>query len=357
MTVKVRVRNFQSIQDAEIVVDGLTAITGPNNTGKSAMLRAIRGAFQNTRGTSFVRHGEDKCSVVLEFDDGRILKWEKGPKTKPTYVVDGGNEIHPGQGVPDEVRDFGVCPVMAGGREVWPQIAPQLDGQVFLLNEPGSVLAEAVANVERVGRLNRSLKASEKDRRSAAAALKVRLDDRITQRAEVEAFEGLDVVVSEVEALEAKAHQAGRVYRAVKNLRALRDRVGRANETVSALEGVEGVEVPEVGVTSGALATLEGTEALRNRYVSARDRAVRYEGIEDVEVDISEETARKLDRALEAARTLQNRLSDANLDVMDLEGTLESKSRELELVEKTVIEVLGDLGECPTCGSMTEHDH
>ena len=36
MPLKVRVRNFQSIEDATLVIDGLTVVTGTNNAGKSA---------------------------------------------------------------------------------------------------------------------------------------------------------------------------------------------------------------------------------------------------------------------------------------------------------------------------------
>ncbi len=41
--VKVRVKNFQSIREAEVEVKGLTVITGPNNSGKTAFMRAVKG--------------------------------------------------------------------------------------------------------------------------------------------------------------------------------------------------------------------------------------------------------------------------------------------------------------------------
>ena len=130
---KVRVKDFQSIADASITVDGFTVITGPNNSGKSALMRAIRGAFQNTRGSGFVRHKKAKTSVEVEFSDGNKLEWSKGTakSAKPTYVINNGSPIHPGQAVPDEVRDLGIKPIMAGGRDIWPQFAPQFTGQIF----------------------------------------------------------------------------------------------------------------------------------------------------------------------------------------------------------------------------------
>jgi len=357
MAVKVRVKDFQSIRDTTVVIDGLTAITGPNNTGKSALLRAIRGVFQNTRGTKFVRYGAEKCSVELTFDDGRSVRWEKGEKIRPTYVLDGDEEhpIYPGQGVPDEVRALGVRGINVADRDVWPQVAPQLSGQVFLLDEPGSVLAEAVANVDRVGRLNRSLKASEKDRRVAASTLKVRLTDRDRIKAEVDRYKGLDPVADEVASIEVEVHQTGRVAKAVQGLSALRDRLGRARETVNALSGVEEVQVPKTEVQVAVFAHTDVTEMrdLRDRLGRAQERVDRYDGVEEINHDLESRPAERVLKALEELRDLKDRRSNAALDVMDLEGTLESKTRERGLVEKTVTEILGDMGECPVCGSIT----
>ena len=65
MAVKVQVKNFQSLKDVELEIEGFTALSGPNNSGKSALMRAIRGVFQNTGGTSFITHGEKEMEVSL----------------------------------------------------------------------------------------------------------------------------------------------------------------------------------------------------------------------------------------------------------------------------------------------------
>jgi exonuclease SbcC len=359
MAVKVRVKNFQSIKDAEIVIDGLTAITGPNNTGKSALLRAVRGAFQNTRGTSFVRYGTDKCSVELDFADGRKLKWEKGDKIKPTYILDGDEDhpLHPGQGVPDEVRDLGVRPIVAGGRDVWPQVAPQLNGQVFLLDEPGSVLAEAVANVDRVGRLNRALKASEKDRRASTSALKVRLSDRDQQEMEVAVYEGLDDVAAEVSAIEAAAHQAERIQKAIKNLRALRDRVVSAREAVVSVQGIRSVGVPDATEVQALLTSLDEMEGLHKRWTGARDRVAQYKGVESITVDIDDAPVEKMAFAIAAVEALRDRIGHQKAVIQSCERALARAESELSEAESDATEILGTFEECPTCGEVVAHTH
>ena len=184
MAVQVRVQNFQSIADASVSIDGLTVVTGANNSGKTAFMRAIRGVFTNAPPGPLVRHGCAHLSVALTFDDGTSVLWEKGwekpgrkGKTINRYTVNGKQIATVGRGVPPEVESLGVREISAASDRVWPQIAQQFDGTLFLVNRPGSAVAEALSDVERVGALSSALKASEKDRRSANAELKVRRKD------------------------------------------------------------------------------------------------------------------------------------------------------------------------------------
>jgi exonuclease SbcC len=206
MPVTVRVQGFQSIADAEIEVSGLTVVTGANNSGKSALIRAVSGAFTNPRGTKYVRRGEDQCTVDLVFGDGHTLKWEKGEKIN-RYTVDGGKPMDKvGQTVPREVEALGVVPITAAGHEIWPQFAPQFTGQVFLLDKPGSMLAESIADVTRVGVLNEALRQSQSDRRTAASELKIRQTDVLHLEGIEAGYVGLDLVealATEAEKLDA----------------------------------------------------------------------------------------------------------------------------------------------------------
>ena len=170
MPVRIRARNFQSIEDAEIVVDRFTVVTGPNNSGKTALQRAVQGVFTNPSGDAFVRHGAERLIVDIDFGNDETVRWEKGPKVKPTYTVKG-KVINPGRQVPTEVLALGIQPIQAGAIAVWPQVAPQFTGQMFLLDLPGSAIAEAVADVERVGQLTQALRLADSDKRSASSEL------------------------------------------------------------------------------------------------------------------------------------------------------------------------------------------
>jgi energy-coupling factor transporter ATP-binding protein EcfA2 len=148
MAVTVRVKNFQSIKDAELKISGLTVITGPNNSGKTAFLRAIRGLFTNAPSGPLVRQGEQNLSVYMMFDDGNSVFWEKGKVNQ--YTVNGKTLSSVGRGVPPEVEALGVREISAGSEKIWPQVARQFDGTLFLVDRPGATMAEALSDVERV---------------------------------------------------------------------------------------------------------------------------------------------------------------------------------------------------------------
>ena len=189
MAVTARIQNFQSIVDVTIVIDGLTVITGTNHSGKTAVMRAIRGVFTNASAGPLVRHGCAHLSVALAFGDGTTILWEKGwekpsrnGKTVNRYTINGKQIAAVGRCVPPEVEALGVREVQAASDRVWPQIADQFDGALFLVNRPGSAVAEALSDVERVGKLTTALKESEKDRRLVSAELKVRRKDVLAHK-------------------------------------------------------------------------------------------------------------------------------------------------------------------------------
>jgi hypothetical protein len=263
--VRIRVRNFQSIEDAEIEVSGFTVVTGQNNSGKTATMRAVRGVFENTGGDAFVRNGTDAFSVHLDFGDA-VVTWTKGPKVKPTYVV-GGKTINPGRAVPDEVRSLGVAPVQAGSGEVWPQIAPQFTGQVFLLDMPGSAVAEVVSDVARVSKLTEALRYADSDKRAANAELKLRRRDRDDARAEVARFDGLDAAADVCATASDAMAEVVRVGADLAAARALAARVAAARRSVHALDGIRSVIVPD---TAHVAPTVDHVRAARRLHEGVR---------------------------------------------------------------------------------------
>lgn len=402
MPVQIRVRDFQSLGDVSLTVDKLTVVTGANNTGKSAIMRALRGAFQNTRGTSFIRHGQPKAIVDIDFGDGHTLTWEKGrgKSDKPTYIVDGGDPIYPGQGVPDEVRALGVHPITAGGREVWPQVAPQFTGQVFLLDQPGSVMAEAVTDVGRVTHLNEALRMAASDKTRASAELATRKGDEAQQQKDVEHFLGLDNVVSKMHEIEESHALATRVEKALEGLIELRNARAGLDDLICSLEGVELIPIPQEAEIEGIrqlqqeikelfplrdqlslmremVTRLAGVEnvpilrdeafedvralqaelqdvlRLRDQRASALSRVTRLVGVEEIPVEVDFTEVEKILAALTAVSDLQGRLREGTAQVLRLEEQLATLEADEASVTTELFDLLGGLGKCPVCGAET----
>jgi len=366
MPLKVRVQNFQSIEDATIVIDGLTSLTGTNNSGKSAMFRAIRGAFTNTRGFSFVRLGTTHATVDIEdLVTGHTLTWEKGSKIN-RYTINGKKVDRVGHGVPPEVSDlFGVRPIQAGGSDLWPQIAPQMNGVMFLLDQPGSVIAEAVADVARVNQLNAALKMAESDRKSAKTDLKIRQKDALNLQERREGFQGLEEALLAVEKLSQVREKAEKLVVAHKNLGRLGERHKAAKESLEALSGVSFLQVPSDEKITRLRDLRKGVAditILASRLKAARASYELAEKSAEVlgQVGVDQDLDTKALRVKEVlTRTVSYR--EQLTQTKDLLGKIAEaiRQREVELEEigGKAAEVLGSYTDCPTCGGQLDHLH
>lgn len=405
MSVKVRVRNFQSLEDVSLTIDGLTVVTGTNNAGKSALFRAIQGAFVNRSGNTFVRHGAKNCTVDLEFDDGQKLTWEKGAKGQKInrYVINGKPYDNVGAGVPPEVADFGVNPVILNDDKYWPQIARQVTDVNFLLDRPGSVMAEAVADVERVNQLNRALKYCESDRKKARSSLRVRRADAKELAVKMTHYQGLDEVTAKIDSLALKQDKLRKMRQVHTDLEKIKGRWENAKQAVSFLEGVDSISLPDeeqatkaarthkllkemqslhhrlveakkavkvlagiglVSLPSEEQATkasdirkqLEELHGLRSRLQEAQGEVAKSGGVKDAEGLVpnwSDERLGKIERTkkvLQATRDIQQRLSKAQETLGSLQKVREDANCQLADAEQQVKSILGDMEECPTCG-------
>ena len=403
MPVTVRIRNVQSIRDATLRVEGFTVVTGPNNSGKTASQRAVRGVFTNASPGPLVRHGESHLTVDLTFGDGHSVKWEKGEKVN-RYTVDGKVLTTVGRGAPAEVTALGVCEVKAGSDRLWPQIAEQFGGVLFLVDRPGSVVAEALSDVDKVGRLTEALRLAESDKRSVGAELKVRRADVLTAEQELADFDTLpDVAVQVAQAekalldvestgaettvlldlstrktaanqeishlsaapldcvpTQAEVFFVGGVRFRVAETWGLLSEHTRLKAEVESLSQVSSVVVP---TSQDALAFMTNTSDLQtmlDRLVSAQKQNERaqqhHAGASTVKVPSSEVFVR-LDKAKGIisdmagfASRRKTALTDLSTAMQELEGT----KKNLALLTEEVGTLLGDRGECPVCRTFCD---
>jgi len=298
MTFRIRVENFQSIESAEIVVEGFTVITGTNNLGKSAMVRALKGVFTNPA-PSFVRKGATHAVVEL-WSGPNYVRWEKGKNRNSYFLKTEDGEYtydKPGTKTPEKVcQAFGVLPVTVGTKTVWPQFADQLTGAVFLLDLPGSALADVVANVERIQVLNKALKKADSQKRKAVSALKLRRADQCKLDEKLFTFENLDKALEDVAALETLRTKTDRLRQGHEKILGLRKSFVEAKGAVAALEGFTEVRVPSDALEEEireAKTELGDLSKLRVALTRAQEQLSALEGLEEAESVLPDGAAEK----------------------------------------------------------------
>ncbi len=404
MPFTVRIRNFQSIEDATIVVDGLTVITGPNNSGKTAAMRAIKGVFTNPPAGPLVRNGCGYLTVSITFEDGSTIVWEKGwekpdqkGKAINQYTINGKRIETVGRGVPPEVEDFGVREVQSASEKIWPQIADQFDGTLFLINRPGSFTAEALSDVERVGKLSSALKASEKDRRSAQSELKIRRKDLDQYKASLSKFDGLEFVSNRIRSLPTLQTALDESSARIDTVRSLKSKYDSHSSRVKSLSGFNPDVIPSLDRAEKLQKAVSKVGELHRRLQSSKTTVSSLSGFDVVkfpsevpavttkeEISTVSSLLEKLSKCLNDSSKYgsfvpttfpdSSRISSMGEEVREVAGILvrykkalsdvralgvisSSNSISLSEAESEVSNLLGDRGICPTCNTLHNGVH
>ncbi|MBU5669058.1 AAA family ATPase [Peptoniphilus sp. MSJ-1] len=163
---KIELHNFQSHKDTVIEFDrGLNVILGNSDSGKTAILRAIKWALYNEpRGDYFIRQGEKNVSVKITFSNGAVVERSKTPSKNAYYLQKPSGEEMRFEGfgteVPKEIVEITnmyKTVLDSSNTKTILNISEQLDGP-FLLNEQPSVRASAIGRLIGVNYIDDALR-------------------------------------------------------------------------------------------------------------------------------------------------------------------------------------------------------
>ncbi|NDV26158.1 AAA family ATPase [Desulfovibrio sp. JC010] len=153
MIKKILLKNFLAHKETEIELgSGLTVLTGPNNSGKSSIVEALRCIATNPLPKHFIRHGAKKARVELEMDDGVRVAWIRKKATAWYEVLRPGDEEWEvyakfGRNTPEDILNIlrlNQVP-LEGGKSLDVHIGNQRN-PIFLLDQPSSVAAQFFAS-------------------------------------------------------------------------------------------------------------------------------------------------------------------------------------------------------------------
>lgn len=303
------VTNFQSLRDVDLPLGPLTVIVGPSNSGKSALIRAMRALASNVRGSDVVTRGAKTMRITAQTDGHEVTLTRTG--TTGAYQIrelsaDGEPDSYTklAGGVPAAVtRALRIDPVPAGGASL--SVAGQLDPP-YLLGDSGATVARVLGELTKVDTIFEAVRTANKVRLAASGTLKMRKADLESIQIRLKDFAGL-----------------------VDRLRA----VERAEKTLAEAESRQ-VELDRL---DKALRTLQLAE-------TTLQKASNLPSVPSLDpLNLALSRYLDLKAAIEGLVAKTNRLRTAQIDANAAEGA------ESELA--TALDgALKELGVCPTCG-------
>lgn len=329
--IEIEISGFQSLERVSLKVDGFTAVTGRTNIGKSSIVRALKVALSNSLGTAFVRHGDAclrrtkglktcKCEAYVHLSAPNFdLVWRKGDAVN-MYMLNGKPMTVPGRGFPDFLNPL-FAPVKMGDAQKMIQIADQFY-PLFLLDEPGSTVANLLSDVARLDAINVAMKMVEKDRREATSLRKVREKDVEVLRSDLRHYDGIDATLRSAKHITDGYGDIQKAEHRVAAASLLTTHLAAIVAQFRALDGIDGVVVPE--------------------YAGLREASIRCVGAIGLH-----------DRLVEGARAykaLEGCVKIAVPDPATIRATLATQRRVAELVtlyedRRTVVDALGGVGD------------
>lgn len=195
---KVHIINFQSHKDSVIDFgEGLNVILGRSDSGKTAIIRAIKWALYNEpRGDYFVRNGEKETSVEITFSDNTVIKRSRNGTRNIYEYKDLLGNINRFEGfgseVPQEIIDeSSIYKTTVGQNKEILYVQDQLEGPFLLSLSPGQK-AQEIGRLIGVDILDDAISGIRKDTLKINAVLKEKDDERRRLLDELKNYEYLE---------------------------------------------------------------------------------------------------------------------------------------------------------------------
>lgn len=270
---KASIKNFQSIADLDVEVEGFTVVVGKTNIGKSSIIRSIKGVLENTEGDYFIREGESHTEVELDCPEMNVI-WRKGAG-KNDYEFPREDVLlqKVGRGVPPQIKEAGFRKLKAGRDELSVQVADQFD-PIFLLDETGGTAAEVLCDVGRLGEVQEALSEAESDLRSTNDRLRLRREDLEEVDEELSFFDGLEDSLATVREASARRDDLRESKRELDELERLSSVSSELKSDLGRFESILDVRLPteDPGESVERLSELVDMDSERKRVVPVIER-------------------------------------------------------------------------------------
>ncbi len=249
---KLTIQNFQSHKYTELepaTAGQLTVIVGPSDSGKTAIVRALKWLLYNRpQGDSFIRVGASMAKVTLETDKGTVVRQRSAGINR--YIANQTTLGGFGNDVPLEVQELtGVRQTMIGDMPLNLNLAEQLDGPFLGSNISDPVRARVLGKLAGTEAIDYANKQLGTDLYRRTQDLKRAEEEAARLQEELKRFEHLPRLRELVEELGRVIEQASAGMNQVRGLRnlstALRDKQAQAEKWQERLDRLAGVDEAE----------------------------------------------------------------------------------------------------------------
>jgi len=342
---EIEIKNFQSIKKLKFPIEGFTVIYGKNNSGKSAIIRAIRAALTNQTGKGFIRKSEKETEIKIKRDDLNIL-WKKG--TKAVYTINKETYQNLNRDIPKPLIDAGFEKMDIGKKKVLPTIASQFN-PLFLIDEHGTTITEVLASLYNIDTLSIADELCQKSLRSQKSLLKTREKDLDTLQVKLEKYKDFEDIKKEVDILLEQEKKINALESETTEIAAFEKNLIRLYESLKKIKPIQKIEIPDVSKHEKDFTEIQELITLGQEYSKRISVVEQLKNIALITLpstkgleQLSEEV-RLLTEWDEALTTLEKRVKQKNdlLKKLDLTGLTKSY-KELKIICEEII-ILEDL--------------
>lgn len=300
------VEGFQSHTNSHFNLgNGLNVITGPSDSGKTSMIRAVRWvAFNEPQGEAFVNESVGRATVAIHMDNGIIIsKHRRKGKTSYRIQTDPGDagSVFEKSEVPEEVKQLlGITKQTFGDFVTALNFAFQLEAP-FLISETPSSGAKVLGKLAGTEAVDLAVKSVSKD--TYAARQERLLAEKEIERLAGNLLEYLDVddKVQQLKTAESLMEHAEELHKKKEVLQQLQTQ----QQIVFEKFRVAFVEDERLSKVPVLIQILEQTEKDQQRLQTLLDLQKRYESLSTAKKTLTE-TLKQFDGLVEVSNLLQD---------------------------------------------------
>jgi DNA repair protein SbcC/Rad50 len=340
---KISIQNFQSHKNTELHFDkGVNVIIGSSDSGKTAIIRALRWLMWNKPGGDSFRSYWGGDTVVSAETDKTVISRSKGNSN--LYEVDDTPFTGFGTNVPDEIQKvFNISEI---------NLQQQLDTPFLLTESPGNV-AKHFNKIAKLDKIDTATSELKRKINSINTTIRVKEEKLNSYQETLSTFPDLDLVEVKLEDIEDLEIKRNTLSKDISSLTRLIDNIKTVREKIEVVQS-ELIYEDKINELIEAVNQREQKKQKANSLLSILN------SIEDLEQEITEKEkltglGSKVNSLIELTGVKRTKLTAVNAltvlvgKVLTIETKLLKTQENVSVLEEKFHKEMGEV--CVLCGS------